>query len=57
MSRRPRDVTDDPTLAKGRLVSLRALWPFIRRQQALFVAWVVALVASSAATLSLPPAV
>ena len=57
MSRRPRDVTDDPTLAKGRLVSLRALWPFVRRQRALFVAWLVALAASSAATLSLPPAV
>jgi ATP-binding cassette subfamily B protein len=57
MSRRPRDIPDDPTLPKGKLVSLRALWPFIRRQRTLFIAWLVALVASSAATLSLPPAV
>jgi ATP-binding cassette, subfamily B, bacterial len=57
MSRRPADLSTDPTLAKGRLVTLRALWPFVRRQRTLFVAWLVALGASSAATLSLPPAV
>jgi ATP-binding cassette subfamily B protein len=57
MSRRPDDLPTDPTLAKGRLVTLRALWPFVRRQRTLFIAWLVALGASSAATLSLPPAV
>ncbi|GAB3096542.1 ABC transporter transmembrane domain-containing protein [Lysobacter terrae] len=35
---------------------LRTLWPFIRRHRGLFVAWLVALVCSSAATLSLPAA-
>ncbi len=47
----------DPTLAKGRLVTLRALWPFVRRQRGLVIAWLVALAASSTATLSLPVAV
>lgn len=56
MSRRPSDRID-PTLPKGRLVTLRALWPFIQRQRGLFVAWLLALAASSAATLSLPVAV
>jgi ATP-binding cassette subfamily B protein len=59
MSRRPSDLQSDPdpTLAKGRLVTLGALWPFVRRQRGLLVAWLVALAASSAATLSLPVAV
>ncbi len=39
---------------KAPLGSLRALWPFIRRHFGLFVAWLLALVCSSAATLSLP---
>ena len=56
MSRRPSDRID-PTLPKGRLVTLRALWPFVQRQRGLFVAWLLALGASSAATLSLPVAV
>lgn len=56
MSRRPSDRID-PTLPKGRLVTLRALWPFVRRQRGLFIAWLLALGASSAATLSLPVAV
>ncbi|MEO6104171.1 MAG: ABC transporter transmembrane domain-containing protein [Pseudoxanthomonas sp.] len=42
---------------KARLGSLRALWPFVRRHTGLFVAWLVALTAASAATLSLPMAV
>ena len=57
MSRRPSDLRIDPTLPKGRLVTLRALWPFVRRQRGLFIAWLLALAASSAATLSLPVAV
>jgi ATP-binding cassette subfamily B protein len=59
MSRRHDDIrTDpDPSLAKGPLVSLKTLWPFVRRQRGLLVAWLVALAASSAATLSLPVAV
>ncbi|AWH17331.1 ABC transporter ATP-binding protein [Stenotrophomonas sp. ZAC14D2_NAIMI4_7] len=40
-----------------RLGSLRTLWPFVRRHRGLFSAWLVALAISSAATLSLPPAV
>ena len=51
--------TDDPAppTAKAPIGSLRALWPFVRRHRALFVAWLVALACSSAATLSLPMAV
>ncbi len=40
--------------AKAPLGSLRTLWPFVRRHRGLFSAWLVALAASSAATLSLP---
>ncbi|HHA2659104.1 TPA: ABC transporter transmembrane domain-containing protein [Stenotrophomonas maltophilia] len=40
-----------------RLGSLRTLWPFVRRHSGLFTAWLMALAVSSAATLSLPPAV
>ena len=43
--------------AKPRLGSLRALWPFVRQHAGLFVAWLIALVVASAATLSLPMAV
>jgi len=49
-------MTDAPT-AKAPIGSLRTLWPFVRRHRTLFVAWLVALAASSAATLSLPVAV
>ncbi|RPE77077.1 ABC transporter transmembrane domain-containing protein [Vulcaniibacterium tengchongense] len=45
----------DPS-PRAPLGSLRALWPFVRRHLGLFVAWLVALGASSAATLSLPVA-
>lgn len=44
-----------PTLK--RLGSLSTLWPFVRRHAGLFSAWLAALAVSSAATLSLPPAV
>ncbi|WP_407354595.1 ABC transporter transmembrane domain-containing protein [Luteimonas sp. R10] len=37
--------------------TLRTLWPFVLRQRGLLVAWLLALAASSAATLSLPVAV
>ena len=40
-----------------RLGSLNTLWPFVRRHSGLFTAWLIALAISSAATLSLPPAV
>ncbi|MGO4551969.1 ABC transporter transmembrane domain-containing protein [Lysobacter sp. 2RAF19] len=43
--------------SKGKVVSLRGLWPFVHRQRGLFVAWLLALCASSAATLALPVAV
>src|SRR5690606_26999480 len=43
--------------AKGRVGALRMLWPFVMRHRALFIAWLVALAASSSATLSLPIAV
>ncbi|QNN47096.1 ATP-binding cassette domain-containing protein [Thermomonas brevis] len=45
-----------PAPAKAPIGSLRALWPFIQRHLGLFVAWLVALAGSSAATLSLPVA-
>ncbi|MCA0395280.1 MAG: ATP-binding cassette domain-containing protein [Proteobacteria bacterium] len=46
-----------PEAAKAPIGSLRTLWPFVMRHRGLFVAWLLALVASSAATLSLPVAV
>ena len=42
---------------KGPVSSLRALWPFVQRQRGLFACWLLALAASSAATLALPVAV
>ena len=48
-------MTDAPS-ANAPIGSLRTLWPFVRRHRALFVAWLVALAGSSAATLSLPVA-
>jgi len=60
MASTPRSTTADlekTAQAKGKLVSLRGLWPFVRRQRVLFVAWLLALCASSAATLALPVAV
>jgi ATP-binding cassette subfamily B protein len=56
MASPPLDI-EKTTQAKGKLVSLRGLWPFIRRQRTLFLAWLLALCASSAATLALPVAV
>ena len=46
-----------PEAAKAPIGSLRTLWPFVLRHRGLFVAWLVSLAASSAATLSLPVAV
>ena len=46
-----------PDAAKAPIGSLRTLWPFVMRQKGLFAAWLVALVASSSATLALPVAV
>ena len=51
------DTTIPPAKPKAKLGSLRALWPFLRRHTGLFVAWLIALAAASAATLSLPLAV
>jgi ATP-binding cassette subfamily B protein len=42
--------------SKAPLGSLRGLWPFVHRHRALFVAWLLALACSSAATLALPAA-
>ncbi len=47
----------DKALDKAPVGTLRALWPFVMRQRGLFIAWLVALAAASAATLSLPVAV
>ena len=47
----------DPASPKARIGALKTLWPFVLRQRGLFVAWLIALAASSAATLSLPLAV
>ncbi|TDK26015.1 ATP-binding cassette domain-containing protein [Luteimonas aestuarii] len=48
---------DSPDPPKPRLGALRLLWPFMMRQRGLFAAWLLALAASSTATLSLPVAV
>lgn len=53
MPDRPSAPAEAPAARLGRL---RSLWPFVRRHRALLVAWLVALAASSAATLSLPVA-
>jgi len=45
---------DSPRPGLGRLASLGALWPFVRRHLPLFVGWLLALGVSSAATLVLP---
>ena len=42
--------------AKAPVSRLRTLWPFVRKHRALFGGWLLALAASSAATLSLPVA-
>ncbi|MFI8717678.1 ABC transporter transmembrane domain-containing protein [Stenotrophomonas sp. NPDC077464] len=49
--------TPSPAPTLRRLGSLGTLWPFVRRHGGLFSAWLAALAVSSAATLSLPPAV
>ena len=48
--------TATATPAKPPIGSLRTLWPFVRKHTGLFVAWLLALAASSTATLSLPVA-
>ncbi|GAB2513869.1 ABC transporter transmembrane domain-containing protein [Lysobacter humi (ex Lee et al. 2017)] len=46
-----------PTAAPAaRLRGLRVLWPFVQRHRALFAAWLLALGASSSATLAMPVA-
>ena len=50
-------MTEAATPAKAPVGTLRALWPFVMRQRGLFFAWLLALAAASAATLSLPVAV
>ncbi|HYG05786.1 MAG TPA: ABC transporter transmembrane domain-containing protein [Stenotrophomonas sp.] len=45
---------DAPRPGLRRLAALGALWPFVRRHLPLFVAWLLALALSSAATLVLP---
>ena len=47
--------TEAPT-GKTPVGTLRALWPYVMRQRGLFVAWLLALACSSAATLTLPVA-
>lgn len=44
----------DPSPRKAPIGSLRTLWPFVRKHRGLLAAWLVALAASSTATLSLP---
>ncbi len=53
----PGRTQDDAGAGKGRIGSLRSLWPFVMRHKGLFLAWLVSLAASSTATLSLPVAV
>ncbi|WP_374608838.1 ABC transporter transmembrane domain-containing protein [Thermomonas sp.] len=49
-------MTSPTSAPKAPIGSLRALWPFVRRHSGLFLAWLLALACSSAATLSLPVA-
>ena len=44
----------EAAVSKPRVGTLRALWPFVMRERALFTMWLLALAASSTATLSLP---
>ncbi len=46
-----------PNSGKAPIGTLRTLWPFVRAHLGLFIAWLLALAASSTATLSLPIAV
>ncbi|WP_202839883.1 ABC transporter transmembrane domain-containing protein [Luteimonas saliphila] len=50
-------IAQDAPASRVPLGSLRTLWPFVMRQKGLFFAWLLALVASSSATLALPVAV
>ncbi|MDQ3289607.1 MAG: ABC transporter transmembrane domain-containing protein [Pseudomonadota bacterium] len=53
----PRNTTASPEpvlSAKAPIGSLGTLWPFVRKHTGLFSAWLLALAASSTATLSLP---
>ena len=52
----PADSASPAPQAKAPIGSLRTLWPFVSRHRGLFVAWLVALGCSSAATLTLPKA-
>jgi ATP-binding cassette subfamily B protein len=54
---RARDTAPAVDSGKAPIGSLRTLWPFVMRQKGLFAAWLVALAASSTATLALPVAV
>ncbi len=49
--------TQEAQAGKARIGTLRALWPYVMRQKVLLVAWLLALAASTSATLSLPIAV
>ena len=51
------DAPDASGSGKAPIGSLRTLWPFVMRQKGLFFAWLLALTASSSATLALPVAV
>ncbi|ASR44317.1 ABC transporter ATP-binding protein [Xanthomonas citri pv. mangiferaeindicae] len=57
MAFRSRSTVAEPGKPKVRIGALKTLWPFVMRQRGLFVAWLIALAASSLATLSLPLAV
>ena len=49
------DIAPVKALSASRNIgNLRTLWPFVRKHRGLFVAWLIALGASSSATLSLP---
>ncbi len=52
----PGDSAKSTSSGKAAVGTLRALWPYVMRQRGLFVAWLLALVCSSAATLTLPVA-
>ncbi|MBE2210195.1 MAG: ATP-binding cassette domain-containing protein [Xanthomonadaceae bacterium] len=52
----PDPTSTEAPAGKTPVGTLRALWPYVMRQRGLFIAWLLALACSSAATLTLPVA-
>lgn len=48
---------NDEKKSRAAVGTLKALWPFVRREKALFAGWLMALAVSSTATLTIPVAI